>query len=93
MVMIKPGDAVEVIKSCCSMRVDPARFVVGKVKKHTSVSAQPYCIHCMKKVDETLSLVFVFPVTGRIGQPVEWVRKYEPPAEDTTVPTNETIEA
>jgi len=92
--MIKPGDAVEVIKSCCPKRVNPARFVVGRVMKHPMEwEGQPYCIHCMEEIDKALSMVFVFPVNGSIAQPIEWVRKYDPPAVDTTVPTNETIEA
>lgn len=79
--MLKEGDCVEVIYSCCQARVQQPRYVIGRMRdlRKDRKDRLYICKKCDQILDRNVAGLFAIPINGGIGQPVEWLRKYEPP--------------
>ena len=69
--MLKKGDLVMVVKSCCSERVNP---VIYEINRFVTISLGGSCLFCGKKIPDD---VFAGPI-GPIGQPISWLKKIPP---------------
>lgn len=87
---IEIGDLVQVVRSCCTKRVQPPTFVVGKIEPAYNDYGQTFCSDCMKLMPD---VAMVFPASGRVAQPITWLKRIPPLSELDDVRQDEEIAA
>lgn len=89
---ISVGDLVQVVRSCCTKRVNRPTFIVGEIKGGGGIQfGYSYCSSCMTPMP---NVYFAMPAGGMpVGQPLPWLKRIPPLDELEGVKHDEEITA